>query len=117
MRIEKRINKRRKFGYYIRVSDNNTHETVGYLSDISPAGFKLECPKILPVNQDYTLRLEMTSEISNQPYIAFVARAIWSEPDPITPNEYIEGFHIVSISPVDREIFNRVAEKYGKPES
>ena len=101
----------------MRVSDNNTHETVGYLSDISPSGFQLECPKTLAINQDYTLRLEMTSEISNQPYIALVVRAIWSEPDPITPNEYIEGFHIVRISPVDLEIFNLIAEKYGKPEN
>jgi hypothetical protein len=101
----------------MRVTDDNTHEVVGYLSDISPVGFKLESQKALTINKEYPLRLEMTAEVSNQPYITLVARAMWSQPDPITPNEYIEGFHLISISPYDREIFNRIVEIYGKPES
>jgi hypothetical protein len=101
----------------MRVTDDNTHEIFGYLSDVSPVGFKLESQKALKINKEYTLRLELTSEISNQPYITIVARAMWSQPDPITPNEYIEGFHIISISTYDREIFNRIVEIYGKPDS
>jgi hypothetical protein len=113
---EKRKDERRKFGYYMRVTDDDTHETVGYLSDVSPHGFKLETQRALKTKKEYTLRLEMTYEIANQPYIVLVARALWSQPDPITPNEYIEGFKIVSVSPNDEAIFQRIVEKYGKTE-
>jgi hypothetical protein len=116
MTKDKRKDERRKFGYYMRVTDNNTHETVGYLSDVSRQGFKLESQKALQTKIEYNLRLEMTYEIAKQPYIVLVAQALWSQPDPITPNEYIEGFKIVSVSPHDEEIFQRIVEKYGKPE-
>jgi hypothetical protein len=114
---DRRIIKRRKFGYYMRVIDTDTHELVGYLSDISPQGFKLDSQKALPVNQDYALRLDLTPEISDKAYIAFVARTKWDQPDPIDPNIRNEGFQIVSISPFDQEIYQRIVEKYGRPES
>jgi len=117
MRNERRILERVKFGYYMRVVDNNTHELVGYLSDISPRGFKLDSQKALTINKDYALRLDLTSEIANEPYIVFVARAMWGQPDPINPNEYIQGFQIVNISPNEQKIFRRIVEKYGTPES
>jgi hypothetical protein len=101
----------------MRVIDNNTHELSGYLSDISPRGFKLDSQKALMINKDYALRLDLTPEISNKPYIVFVARAIWSKPDPINPNEYILGFQIVNISTFEKVIFQRIVEKYGIPES
>ena len=117
MRDERRITKRHKFGYYMRVINNNTHEFIGYLSDISPRGFKLDSQKALTIKNDYTLRLDLTSEISSWSYIIFVARAIWGQPDPINPNEYIQGFQIVSILPGEQEIYQRIVEKYGIPES
>jgi hypothetical protein len=63
------------------------------------------------------LRLDLTTDIVDKAYIHFVARAMWSQPDPITPNEYIQGFQIVSMSPNDLEIFKCIVEKYSKPES
>ena len=117
MQSDRRIIKRYNFRYYMRVTDSNTHEIVGYLSDISPQGFKLESPKALTINQEYTLRLELTSEMADKPYIVLVAQVMWSLPDPIIPFEYIEGFKIVSISQSDQDIFNRIMEKYGEAES
>jgi len=99
----------------MRVTDNNTHELLGYLTEISLRGFKLETPKVLAVKKDYTLRLEYASEVTDKPYIIFVARAMWSQTDPITPNEYIEGFQIVRISPSEQEIYQRIVEMYGPP--
>ena len=101
----------------MRVIDNSTHQHIGYLSDISPRGLKLDCQKPLTANINYPLRLDLTSEISNRPYITLLARAIWSRPDPINPNEYIVGFQIVSISQAEQEIFQRIVEKYSTPES
>ncbi|MGA2505637.1 MAG: PilZ domain-containing protein [Anaerolineales bacterium] len=115
MRKEKRREKRFKYGYYMRVTDNNTHEILGYLSEISLRGFKLEGPKILTVKKDYALRLEYTSEVIDKPYIVFIARVMWSQPDLIIPNEYIQGLRIISISPSEQEIYQSIVEKYGPP--
>jgi PilZ domain len=101
----------------MRVIDNNTHEFIGHLSDISPRGFKLDSQKVLTINKDYAIRLDLTSEIANRSCIIFVARVMWGQPDPMNPTEYIEGFQIVSISPGEQEIFQRIVEKYGTPES
>jgi hypothetical protein len=101
----------------MRVIDNDTHEVVGYLSDVSQGGFRVDSQKPLKVNKDYALRLDETSEISDKSFIAFIARAMWKQPDPIDPNAQNEGFQIVSISPYDQEIYQRVVDKYGVTEN
>ena len=116
MTDERRLNKRRRFGYYMRVIDNFTSELVGYLTDISPRGFKVDSQKPLIVNKDYTLRLDLAPDISDRSFIIFVARSRWSQPDPVDPNSNVQGFQITNISPHDEEIFNRMLEKYGTPE-
>ena len=114
---ERRNSNRRKFGYYMPVIDNNTHETVGYLSNISTGGLKLESQKSLVTNTVFHLRLNLTSEFSKKSYIVFYAKVAWSQPDPISPYEYVHGFQIVSISPEEQMIFERIVEKYGVPVS
>jgi hypothetical protein len=111
--MKKRSDIRRKYGDYMRVTDDSTHELLGYLSEISLRGLKLECPKVLTVNKDYTLRLEYTSDVADKPYVVFVARAVWIQPDNVIPNEYIGGFRIVSISPSEQEIYQSIVENYG----
>ncbi|MCX6067069.1 MAG: PilZ domain-containing protein [Chloroflexi bacterium] len=77
---ERRAIKRRKFGYYMRVIDNGTQELVGYLSDISSRGFKLDSNKRLTVDKDFNLRLDLTSDVSDRSFIVFAARCRWSGP-------------------------------------
>jgi hypothetical protein len=117
MRSEQRSDARRKFGYYMRAKDYNTNELLGYLSDISTAGFRLESQRALTVNREYAVKLELTSEISEMPYIVFVARVLWIRQDPINPNDFIAGFQIVRISPYEHDIFNRIMQKYGRLET
>lgn len=114
---ERRTINRRKFGYYMPVVDNNTQECVGYLADISSQGFRLESQKPLVINTVYHLRLNLTSEISKLSSIAFFAAVIWSQPDPVIPNEYIHGFQIVSITPGEHAVFQHIVAKYGKADS
>ena len=113
---DRRFSQRRKFGYYMRVMDVSTHEVLGYLDDISPRGFKLDSKQAIVVNKDYSLRLDLTPEISEKPFIVFVARAKWTQPDSTDPYAHNEGFHIIDIAPRDEEIFQRIVEKYGTPE-
>ena len=62
MLTERRKDERHKNGDYMRVTDNNTGEIIGYLTEISLGGFRLETPKALLVEKDYTLRLEYAIE-------------------------------------------------------
>jgi len=116
MADEKRNVSRRKFGYYMRVVDNISSELVGYMADISPRGFKLDSPKPVTVNKDFTLRLDLTPDISDRSFIIFIARCKWSSTDPYDPTTYVEGFQVMNISARDEEIFNRILEKYGVPQ-
>jgi hypothetical protein len=115
MLTERRKDDRHKNGDYMRVTDNNTGEIIGYLTEISLGGFRLETPKALLVEKDYTLRLEYAIEEKEKWYIVFVARAKWRQPDPIEPYEYILGFQIVNIAPSEQEIYQSIVENYGLP--
>ena len=114
MENERRRIKRRKFGYYMPVVDTSNQDCIGYLSDVSPQGFKLESPKPIRLNFIYNLRLDLTSAISSRPYIVFQAKSIWGQGDPIMPNEYVHGFQILSISPDDMAVFQKIIDNYGK---
>jgi hypothetical protein len=108
MPAEKRSEKRHPSGYYMRVLDDTTEEILGYLVETSPHGFKLETPKILEVNREYTLRVEHNIMDAHMPYIVFSARVVWCRSDPVNPFEYYAGFHIVTTPLDDHEIFRRI---------
>ena len=110
---ERRIGKRRKFTYYMRVVDNYTQQLVGYLADISPKGFQLDTPQPIVVNKDYNVRLDLTPDVSERSFIAFTARCRWNRPDESDPFSFDAGFQITGISPFDNEIYQRIVAKYG----
>jgi len=101
---------------YMRVLNDDTAEIVGHMIEIGAIGFRLETIGPLPLNQDYYLRLELTSEVGDVPYIVFVAQTRWCKMDDIQPNVYQVGFELKEIVPEDKEIFLRVLEKYGNKE-
>jgi hypothetical protein len=104
---------RREFTYYMQVTDDITKQLVGYLSDISTGGFKLDCDKQLPIGQDYRLSIQLTAEIADKTSMIFIARTKWCHPDHIDPTSYNVGFEIINMSPNDALIFQRMFEKYG----
>ncbi len=110
---ERRRLERKDFSYYMRLIDTQTDELVGHLVDVSTGGFKLDSPKPLPLEKDYHLHLDLTSEIASKPFMVFKARSKWCRADPLDPFVYNVGFQITEITPTDREIFNRLVEKYG----
>lgn len=112
MTDERRDIKRRKFNYYMRVLENGSLQLMGYLSDISPRGFQMECPHQVATNRDYNFRLELTPDIADKSFITFLARCRWSKPDEMDPTLYDAGFQIVNISPHDNEIFQRMVIRY-----
>ena len=112
MADERRFNKRRKFGYYMRVVDSNTHELVGYLSDISNRGFKLDSAQPLPVGEHYNLRLDLPNEVADKNFLVFMAKSKWCSTDKADPFTQNVGFEIINITPQDAAIYNRIIERY-----
>lgn len=111
---ERRNLERKDFSYYMRLVDNDTQKLVGHLVDISSGGFKLDSQAPVPVNRDFRLRMDLTSEVADKPAMVFVARSKWCEVDPLDPFVYNVGFQLVNIAPVDLEIIGRMIAKYGK---
>ena len=108
---------RRDFTYYMQVTDDVTKQLVGYLSDISTGGFKLDSQKQIPAGQDFRLHIELTPEIADKNSMVFIARSKWCRRDHVDPNTFNVGFEIINISPSDMAIFQRMFEKYGSQTS
>lgn len=110
---DKRKIDRRDFTYYMQVKNEVTKEIVGYLSDISTGGFKLDSDKKIPIGQDFRLQIELTPDVADKTSMVFIGRSRWCHNDHIDPTTYNVGFEIVNMAPNDLEIFNRMFEKYG----
>jgi hypothetical protein len=112
MNDKRKIN-RRNFTYYMQVTNDITKELLGYLSDISTGGFKLDSQHQIPPGQDFRVHIELTPDIADKNSMVFIARSRWCHPDHIDPNTYNVGFQIVNMSPSDLVIFQRMFDKYG----
>jgi len=114
---DKRKINRRDFTYYMQVTDDATKQLVGYLSDISAGGFKLDSSKEIRPGQDFRLHIELTPDIADKNSMVFIARSKWCRPDHIDPNTFNIGFEIMNMSPSDMIIFQRMFDKYGSQSS
>ena len=110
---EKRNLARRAFTYYMPVIDDATGKTLGYLADISPRGFRLDCKQPLTPNENFTLRFDLTDEVADKAFMTLVARSRWCKLDELDPFVYNVGFQLVSMDQQDVEIFKRILQKYG----
>jgi hypothetical protein len=110
---DKRKINRRDFTYYMQVTDDLSKQLIGYLTDISTGGFRLDCPKQIPAGQDFRMQIQLTPDIAEKNSMSFVARSKWCHTDHVDPNTYNVGFEIVNMAPSDLVIFQRMFDKYG----
>ncbi|NWG07014.1 MAG: PilZ domain-containing protein [Chloroflexi bacterium] len=114
---DKRKIDRREFTYYMQVTDDATKQLIGYLTDISTGGFKLDSPKEIVPGQDFRMHIDLTPEVADKNSMVFIARSKWCRRDHIDPNTYNVGFEIMNMSPSDMVIFQRMFDKYGSQKS
>jgi hypothetical protein len=110
---EKRKIARRDFTYYMQVTDELSKKLIGYLTDISTGGFRLDCSRQIPAGQDFRMQIQLTSDIADKNFMSFVARSKWCHTDHVDPNTYNVGFEIITMAPSDMVIFQRMFDKYG----
>jgi len=109
---EKRRIKRRYLLYYMRVYDDDSHQQIGNLVDITPVGAMVVSETPIPVKLTYHLKLELSDDISDQPFLEFTARSLWCQAD-VEPHFYNTGFKIVKLDPDQVGIVERIVEVYG----
>jgi len=112
---DKRKIKRRDFTYYMQVTDDLSKQLIGYISDISTGGFKLDSPKKIPAGQDFRMNIALSRDIADKTSMVFIARSKWCHPDHVDPNTYNVGFEIINMAPSDMIIFQRMFDRYGSP--
>ena len=66
----------------------------------------------LPEKKLFQLRLELSDDVADKPFMEFTARSLWCRPD-IEPHFYNTGFKILSLEPEDAQIIQRIVEIYG----
>ena len=110
---DKRKIDRRDFTYYMQVTDDFSKQLIGYLTDISTGGFRLDSQKQIPAGQDFRMHIQLTSDIADKNSMSFVARSKWCHTDHVDPNTYNVGFEIIKMDPGDMVIFQRMFDKYG----
>ena len=110
---EKRRIARRDFTYYMPVTDDLSKRLIGYITDISTGGFRLDSLKQIPPGQDFRMRIDLTSDIADKNAMVFIARSRWCHPDHVDPNTYNVGFEITNMDRGDMAIFQRMFDKYG----
>ena len=71
---DKRRENRKSFSYYMQLSNANTKEIVGHLSDISTGGFKLDADSPLPLNKEF----EKANRIYNLRYSSNRFYSFWN---------------------------------------
>ncbi|MBM3124251.1 MAG: PilZ domain-containing protein [Chloroflexi bacterium] len=109
---ERRTTPRKKFALYLRVMNDDTQEQLGHLVELSNSGLKLETSMALPIERDYYLRVELTPELADRPFIVFIGRTKWCKAG-IIPDLYQCGFHISEIMPDDQQILTNIQRKFG----
>ncbi len=112
MEQERRSARRKKFTYYMQVLDANTLQLIGYLNQISAVGIQVDSEKPIPVDVNFKLRLDLTTDIANKTMMVFNGLSKWCEPDRTVPNSYNVGFEVTLLSRDDTAIYNRMIEKY-----
>jgi len=111
---ERRTTPRKKFDYYLRVVDDDTHEILGHLVEVGSEGFQLDTTIPLPVEKEYYLRVELTPDLGSRPFIVFIGRSKWCKMDDREPNLYHVGIQMAEILPDDKEIFLNILKKFGR---
>ena len=109
---DKRRTTRRYLLYYMRVYDVSTRQQIGNLVDITPRGIMIVSDRPIAEGQVSRLRMELTPEVAEKPFMEFSARSRWCQPD-INPHMYNTGYEILELPPEDAKIILRIIDEFG----
>ena len=103
---------RRYLLYFVRIYDSSTSQQIGNLVDITTKGVMIVGPSPIPENKTIQLRLELTADVADKPFMEFMANSKWCHPD-LDPSMYNIGFEIKGLSQVDTKIIQKIIDMFG----
>jgi len=110
--IDRRSEKRKFLLYYTRVFDTQSHVQVGNLVDITSMGAMLISPTPVPIGVDFDLKLELSAEVAEIPFMEIKAQSLWCHAD-IDPTLFNSGFKFLDVSPENATIIHDIVNTFG----
>lgn len=107
---DRRKTKRRYVMYYSRIHE--AEKLIGHLADITPQGLMVLSDKPLEIDRIYKLRIELSADVTDLPFMEVLAKSLWCKPD-VDPNFYNTGFELVGISQAEIDVIQRIIELFG----
>jgi len=101
-----------KISYYVPIVNAESYEKLGILAEITTKGLLVDSQKLLPIDHQFKLRLDLTDENFDQPFINFIAQVKWVRPDRFDPGYYNIGFEMVNLSQTDKRIIQKLMADY-----
>ena len=109
---EKRKHKRISLHYYMKVSESDSEEHLGYLIDVSKEGFKLLSEDHIPTGTELSCTVHLPDDLKGWKELSFKAKACWSGKD-VNPDYYASGYHIDEIEPDGETVIALIIHHYG----
>ena len=109
---ERRAIERIKISYYVPIVNAESYEKLGILSEITTKGLLVDSLRILPIDQQFKLRLDLNDDAFDQPFINFKAQVKWVRPDRFQPGYYNIGFEMVNLTDTNLRVIEKIMEKY-----
>ncbi len=94
---EIRKRRREQLLLYLNVIDQNSHQTIGSIGDITIDGMMLLTKQPLTLQKDYHLFIEDSTASQTTRQIPFIAKCLWTKPD-ANPDYHCNGFSFVNPS-------------------
>jgi hypothetical protein len=111
MGIERRKFLRANLIFYAQVFDKDSGILLGYLADLSHSGALIITESAIPGEKIFSLQVEIPTTIDSSQRLVFEAKCIRCVQDLDTLN-YDSGFQIISISPEDTSLIDKILQDY-----
>ena len=105
---------RKQLFIYLDVLDQETHEKIGHLGDISPDGIMIITEQPVALNSIKAIRIQLPSDLEefSQEYLDCVVDARWTKPD-FNPKLHCIGCRFTKISDEDLPLIEQLQDVLG----
>ncbi len=109
---EKRRRDRKQLYFYLKVTQKDSNELLGYIADISTEGIMLLSKDRIDVDRIFSMKIEPYEELNMQSGLEFKAKSIWCEKD-ANPDYMVTGFEFISLDNTAMTKVNHLIKEYG----
>ena len=113
---EKRLKKRWKIAYFLRVFESDGEALVGDLVNIHTEGIMLVSDNPIPVNKTIALRMKIPLKGGETEWLYFDAECRWCDQHP-NPTLYNAGFSLINPTEKLTQSIEQLIDQWALPEN